>query len=390
MLDHNQEAIARKWDGGHRLLVGPSGSGKTLVLAHKAAFLLRYDPRMTRVLFVCYNITLVRYIRRLLALLHTPTGAKGVELVHFFELCSRVLGEPVEYEGETAEFYDLVVQETLARLAVGGAAAPRYDAVLVDEGQDLSDDMVRIIVALLNPETDSLTIALDESQDIYRHRCASSKELGVHARGRVMPLRATYRNSREITALARRFVLGNGGSSASVTPREGTPTATHGAAQPDPGQQLGLLDDIFAASGPGPELHRFQSLDDALASIGPEVHRLQKECGYPLSEFAVLYPMRVPRSAPEVDLPLAIQNALDLEGILWRWASEDSKSKRDYDISADSVTISTIHSAKGLDFACVFLVGFDFLRPGPHWPEEQLANLATWPSPEHGRDCCVP
>jgi superfamily I DNA/RNA helicase len=31
---------------------------------------------------------------------------------------------------------------------------------------------------------------------------------------------------------------------------------------------------------------------------------------------------------------------------------------------------------KGLDFACVFLVGFDFLEPGPNWPEEQLWSLA--------------
>jgi superfamily I DNA/RNA helicase len=39
------------------------------------------------------------------------------------------------------------------------------------------------------------------------------------------------------------------------------------------------------------------------------------------------------------------------------------------------VTISTLHSVKGLDFACGFLVGFDFLEPGPHWPQEQLASL---------------
>ena len=39
ILDHHQEVIARKFDGGHRLIVGSPGSGKTLVLVHKAAFL---------------------------------------------------------------------------------------------------------------------------------------------------------------------------------------------------------------------------------------------------------------------------------------------------------------------------------------------------------------
>ncbi len=39
VLDNHQEAIARKYDGGHRILMGPSGSGKTLILVHKAALL---------------------------------------------------------------------------------------------------------------------------------------------------------------------------------------------------------------------------------------------------------------------------------------------------------------------------------------------------------------
>jgi hypothetical protein len=33
-------------------------------------------------------------------------------------------------------------------------------------------------------------------------------------------------------------------------------------------------------------------------------------------------------------------------------------------MTRDSVTISTEHSVKGLDFACVFPVGFDYLETG--------------------------
>jgi hypothetical protein len=91
----------------------------------------------------------------------------------------------------------------------------------------------------------------------------------------------------------------------------------------------------------------------ALASLGPHSRKLQDECGYPLSEFAVLYPMRTYHGATDIDLPLSIQAALDSAGVLWRWASQDSRSKTDYDIAADSVTISTVHSVKGLDFGCV-------------------------------------
>jgi len=56
-LDYQQEAFARKFDGGHRIISGPSGCGKTLVLVHKAAFLKQYNPDIKSILFVCYNIT---------------------------------------------------------------------------------------------------------------------------------------------------------------------------------------------------------------------------------------------------------------------------------------------------------------------------------------------
>ena len=39
-----------------------------------------------------------------------------------------------------------------------------------------------------------------------------------------------------------------------------------------------------------------------------------------------------------------------------------TSSKKSYDITTNSVTISTIHSTKGFDYACVFLVGIDLLE----------------------------
>jgi superfamily I DNA and RNA helicase len=38
------------------------------------------------------------------------------------------------------------------------------------------------------------------------------------------------------------------------------------------------------------------------------------------------------------------------------------------------VTISTIHSVKGFDYACVFVIGLDWLE-GTRWTEEQIRNL---------------
>ena len=90
---------------------------------------------------------------------------------------------------------------------------------------------------------------------------------------------------------------------------------------------------------------------------------------------AALYAMKSPEGHPSVNLPLLIGRALDQKGLLHHWISEDYRAKRSYDVTTNSVTISTIHSVKGFDYACVFLLGLDWLAPG-RWTEEQIRRLA--------------
>ena len=213
-LDHHQEALARKFDGGHRIIVGPSGSGKTLILVHKAAFLKQYNRKIKNILFVCYNITLVNYIKRLLANKNVPMGDNGVTVKHFYELCSDILGETVAYENESQDYYDLIVEEALTKVQ---DYENRYDAILVDEGQDLNDSMYKVITSLLNPQTNNLTIALDDNQNIYE-RQSSWKAVGVQARGRIHKISYVYRNTKEITTFTSRF-LGKECPLAMTTPR---------------------------------------------------------------------------------------------------------------------------------------------------------------------------
>ena len=90
---------------------------------------------------------------------------------------------------------------------------------------------------------------------------------------------------------------------------------------------------------------------------------------------AVIYAMKAPENDPGMNLPLLIGKALDKRGLLHNWISEDYRDKRSYDVTTESVTISIIHSVKGFDFACVFLLGLDWLAPG-RWTEEQIRRLA--------------
>jgi superfamily I DNA/RNA helicase len=84
--------------------------------------------------------------------------------------------------------------------------------------------------------------------------------------------------------------------------------------------------------------------------------------------------MKSPTPGAEINLPHLLENALEKKGIIQTWVSEDYRAKRSYDITTNSVAISTVHSVKGFDYACVFLLGLDWMAPG-RWTEEQINKL---------------
>lgn len=352
-LDNHQEILARKYEGGHRIIVGPSGSGKTLILVHKAAFLMRYNPDIKTILFVCFNITLVDYIRRLLADKGVPLGENGLQVFHFYQLCSKIIGENIAYENETSEYYELIDQETLSRVNNYSA---KYDAILLDEGQDFSDNMYKIVTSLLNQKTNNLTIALDYNQDIYR-RGSSWRKVGVQARGRVHKISYIYRNTKQLSEFAFKFI--NEEAVIHKNKKE---------------KQLELFPGFFDFSGPKPELEQFKDISAIKEYVADKISNIVNEQQCPYSEIAIIYCKKSIDDQDIHHLPQLFKNALNSKGILADWASENYYSKKFYDITTNKVTISTIHSTKGFDYMCVFLVGLDSLEEDG-WTKEQIKNM---------------
>ena len=342
VLDNHQEAIARKYDGGHRIVMGPSGSGKTLILVHKAALLKNYNPNIKNILFVCYNITLVNYIKRLLSDKKVPLGENGVEVLHFFELCSKILGMEIAYEKEESDYYKLIVSETLSKIPGSGL---KYDAILVDEGQDFSDHMYKVVTSLLNEKTNNLTIALDEGQNIYNSR-QSWKDLGVQAKGRLHKVSYVYRCTKELHEFSSRFIAANGG-----------PPVSGGS------QQYGIFPDLYEYHGPKPRMKQFKNIEEITEFAADTIKKLVDKGECSCSDIAVLYTMKSTQEHPEVQIPYMIGKALEKRGLLYNWVAEDYRSKRSYDVTTDTVTISTIQSAKGFDYSRVLLIGLDLFDP---------------------------
>jgi hypothetical protein len=352
-LDEAQARLSILLGPGHHIIKGPPGSGKTLVLVHRCCQLRRYQPKIKRILLVCFNIALVSYLKRLIQEKTIGTGDGGVHVWHFFELCSKVLGETVRFENESSEYYDLVAQETLDRVKTGKSREEPFDAILVDEGQDFDDLMVRVVLSLLKPGGD-FVLSLDSYQDLYRRR-PSWKSVGIRAGGRTHYLKKVYRNTKAIFDFTQRFI--------GEEPRVNT--------------QLALLPEGISFRGAAPEICKFedgQALENFLLKD-------LKECvqggEYKRSETAIIYDDKVYGpdrfSYDNRALPMRLLRNLEGAGIPSTWVSQDVRSKEMYDVTTDRVSLISIHSSKGLDFDLVYLVGLDHIRG----TEETRQNLMS-------------
>jgi len=138
--------------------------------------------------------------------------------------------------------------------------------------------------------------------------------------------------------------------------------------------QAELFQNYLSTSGPEPEIRQFPNLDELIHHVGRQIDHLHHDDGYPLSEIAIIYTQKSPDHLPGLHLPDLLTKALEKQGLCCNWIAEDYRAKRSYDVTTQSVTISTIHSVKGFDYACVFVIGLDWFG-GQRWTEEQVTNL---------------
>jgi len=352
-LDETQARLAFQLGQGHQLIKGPPGSGKTLVLVHRCCQLSRYRPEIRRILLVCFNIALVSYLKRLIQEKATGTGEGGVHVCHFFELCSRVLGENVRFENESSEYYELVAQEALDRVKAGKSRLEPFDAILVDEGQDFDDLMLKVVLSLLKRGGD-FVLSLDSYQDLYMRR-PSWKSVGIRAGGRTRYLKKVYRNTQAIFEFTQRFI--------GQEPRVNT--------------QLALLPEAGAFQGTAPELHKFPDTGELESFLIRDLKECVQRGEYKRSQAGIIYDDKVYGpdrfSYDNRALPMRLLRSLEVSGIPSTWVSQDVRSKEMYDVTTDRVSLISIHSSKGLDFDLVYLVGLDHIHAG----EKRKQNLIS-------------
>jgi hypothetical protein len=358
-LDLQQEKVAKSIPEGHRVLKGVAGSGKTLVLSCRAKYLTKLHSDW-RILVVCYGISFSQYLRQLITASAEPHGNNSnIEVFHYHDLVKKLTGGNLQKRREESrEQWDARVGTILLNAIALGRIALKYDAVLIDEGQDFTVEWLQSLTSLLNPETDSLLLCLDPAQNIFGRRIPyKSAGIKVHGKRPVL-LKQSYRNTVEILELARAF---------SKVPSELSTAANH-----DDNLDDALFPMHTDRHGERPTVVENISPDNQIEFILDEVQEYVTlgKCSW--CDIAILYASPpssgfVPRFCSQFSRRLGTNRLY--------WATENREAKLALDVTSETVKLSTIESIKGMEFSVVFLLGLEQL-PRSDRDQESERNLA--------------
>jgi hypothetical protein len=328
VMDRQQERMARALGSGHRVIRGVAGSGKTLVLVHRARALATMLPSK-KILVTCYTKALASQLEAELS------DLPNVEVKNLSRLMLKTVTDAglrgsgkIDWDGLPG----------LALEAVQRRRPERYRAVMVDEAQDFDTDALRFCVELLDADESSegdLVIVADSAQNIFR-RNFRWKDAGINAQGRTKILRVNYRNTRPILEFAYRFLTAGVAAPTDVDLDDETAIIPAESAERD---------------GPAPSVIAVGNVDAEIDAVVAQVRDWYDPQLRPRS-IAVLL-----TTTDGAKRGQRIVAGLRAAGIPTFWTHEDDWSKDRIGQADEPVVVTTIHSAKGLEFSRVVVAG---------------------------------
>jgi hypothetical protein len=180
------------------VISGGAGTGKTVLAMEEA---IRCSDAGMRVLLTCYNRPLAEDIR------HRLKQWKGVTVATFHELCKNLANESgihIPDEQTSNDLFKEVYPDILLK-ALKSLPEQRFDAIIVDEGQDFLPKWMSTLQVALKPEGNGLLrIFIDSNQSVYGNLTSIPEDF------KLVPIRLilNMRNTKRIHSLVQDYYSG--------------------------------------------------------------------------------------------------------------------------------------------------------------------------------------
>lgn len=227
---------------------------------------------------------------------------------------------------EPAEFVRMAYRQRIN----GDPTLETYRAVLVDEVQDISEIGLKLLHSLTKGVEDGLLLVGDATQRIFT-RGFSMRGLGIDIAGRGVVLRKNYRNTRQILEAA--FPL--------VEAEWRSDLASAGGSASDYSPEFSVRE------GSRPIVVRCKDDDAEARFVATEVVSLLRYKHYEPRDICVLG-----RTKRHREMALSALRAAGVPAFMLQ-ASQIG----DVNIDTGAVRVSSLHGAKGHEFAAVIIVG---------------------------------
>ena len=221
---------------------------------------------------------------------------------------------------DKSELFALRIKRATEFLSKKGNKSP-YDAVIVDETQDVDVSRLALIRLLAGKGRDSLTLLGDMNQRIYGEPL-DLEDLHISVEGRTFTLASGYRTTREIAELGQGILPAEVGEAPDIAATFSAPTS--------------------GVSGPRPVMTEFASpAEEAVAVALAILAKIQ----------AGVSPERIAVFARRWKRLLGVERALKALSVTCMDPSLGREAPR------VGVRLMTMHQARGLEFREVFVVG---------------------------------